>query len=73
MTRAPYYIRALLDIHCVAFPDVSNAVLGELQNDGLIEQMHTGHWKTTSRGKAYTDMLCDVPLPVQKWLDPRAK
>lgn len=29
-----------------------------------------GSYRTTDRGKAYVDGLCNMPLPVQKWYVP---
>ena len=70
MTRAPYYLTALLDAHTLPHPDISDVTLAELIKDGLVENPHN-IIRTTERGAAYVQMLLDVPLPEQKWVDPR--
>jgi hypothetical protein len=70
VTRSPAYIRALLDVHTLPQPDVSLSLLSELANDELIERV-SASWRTTKRGEAYAILLAEVPLPEQRWVDPR--
>lgn len=70
MSKAPYYIRALIEVHVVANPDVSKQSLEELAKDDLIKQYPSGSWTTTPKGQAYINMLCNLPLPVCAWVSP---
>ena len=40
---------------------------------GLVEKYGNTMYRTTDRGKAYMEMLCTLPLPVQKWVDQSGK
>jgi len=72
MNRPPYYIRAVIDIHTLPRAEANEIVIEQLQEDGLVEKgLRDGEWKTTARGSAYVELLCEVPLPEQKWIDPR--
>lgn len=44
-----------------------------LSND-LIERREDGMgYTTTERGRAFVEMLCNTPLPISKWVDPRVE
>lgn len=50
----------------------------ELLADNLIEISNRppdpvySEWITSKRGQAYVEMLCNTPLPIQQWIDPRS-
>lgn len=43
----------------------------DLVNDGLLEQVSGSFCLTTEKGKAFTKMILNTPLPDQVWVDPR--
>jgi hypothetical protein len=65
--RPPGYILCLLEMY--AIPDASwqySSLRPALQADGLVRENCT-----TEKGRAYIEMLCNTPLPVMLWADPR--
>jgi hypothetical protein len=75
----PYQIKLILHWHCVAdrFPHDSAPIYGETMawmiSDGLIKRNDedAGLYTTTERGAKFVEMLCETPLPENRWLDPR--
>lgn len=66
------YIMSLLAVHTLPKPEVNAHVMEELQRDGMVENNGGDSvWRTSERGQAYAELLKAVPLPVQKWCDPR--
>jgi hypothetical protein len=43
--------------------------------DGIIEPWDAYSpepiYRTTEKGRRWLDLICDTPMPVQKWIDPR--
>jgi hypothetical protein len=70
MSIAPYYIRAIIDAHTIPKPDISSTTLEELERDGMIQKTSAGNWITTAKGRAYVEALMEVPMPIQKWVQP---
>ena len=68
-------------IHCYVcprpHPRISAPAVVEALNEfvflGLVERDSHNTYHTTDRGKAYMEMLCTLPLPVQKWVDQSGK
>lgn len=71
MTKAPYYMIAVLQAYAMAEPDLNESVTAELVRDGMIEKGYGDRWTATAKGQAYVRLLSEVPLPEQKWVDPR--
>jgi hypothetical protein len=75
----PYQIKLILHWYCVVdrFPQASAPIYDEtmawMLRDGLIEPRRDveGLYTTTERGAKFVEMLCDTPLPENRWLDPR--
>lgn len=72
----PGAIRELLGIHALADPELNEYFVKELAAEGLIEPNWVDpgsrrQYKTTERGEAMVRFLCETPLPVQVWIDPR--
>lgn len=46
----------------------------KLVNVGLLQECPDclSGYRTTTRGDAYVDAICKLPLPVQKWVMPNA-
>ena len=77
---SPLEIRILL--HCYAFCEpwshMDNAahvqIFGHLEEEGLIELSDkSGYYNTTSRGSAHVEQLCQLPWPMQAWVDSNGK
>lgn len=43
-----------------------------LVRDGLLGNACGTDWVVTDRGRAYVEALCNMPLPVKKWVMPDA-
>lgn len=64
-------------IHCHVSPTPhprksAPAVADELRSleaNGLIEPLEAGAYRTTARGAAHIEQLCQTPWPVLAWLD----
>ncbi len=75
----PYQIKLILHWHCVVdrFPQANSPIYGETMAamiaDGLLKKREDsdGLYTTTERGAKFVEMLCETPLPVERWLDPR--
>jgi hypothetical protein len=69
----PLCIVTLLNAHSQGIID-HPAAYAALQNSGLVELWPEveGRVRTTAKGNKFVEMLLDVPLPVQEWIDPRA-
>jgi hypothetical protein len=79
----PLQITMMLHYYAIAAPyaqhepehAISPAVRSQTQDladAGLIEPSSTSGsgWRSTDKGKAYVEMLCDLPVPVCKWVQP---
>lgn len=88
MSMTPAEIEVLIHFHAGAqchprsqAPAVIEATKRFLQ-EGLIEvpvapglmapPTAPGIYRTTARGKVLVEMLCNTPLPVVQWVDPRS-
>lgn len=48
--------------------------LANLHAAGLIDHNEDFEgWSATDKGRAYVEMILQVPLPVMRWVDPRSK
>ena len=70
----PIAIEILLHFHASplphplsAYPAVAAEIESQLKN-GLIEP-DKGAYRTTERGKAHVQQLCNLPFPTQMWVD----
>ena len=81
MRLTPNDIEVLIHCHChpephprLNAPAVSDAIQRFLRQ-GLIETVEDSNntWATTERGRVLIDMLCETPLPEQRWFDPRTE
>ena len=50
-------------------PNVIADVVAELVADGLVEQSSKtdSGWCCSTKGRFYVDVICNLPLPVQRW------
>lgn len=55
---------------CWSDQDIPEAVAQALIARGLIRCGERG-LERTERGYAFLEMLCETPLPVHRWIDPR--
>ena len=73
MKHTPGYLMAFLTVH-VTSQEINEALKKQLLQEGMIEPSEGyGYFCTTAKGVAFVEMLRDVPLPVQKWVDPRGQ
>lgn len=85
MNMTPLHIRMMLHYYAIATPYAEHdpfhassiAVAeyrGHLIQSGLIEEdlKSPSGYRSTARGRAYVEALCDMPLPIQKWVMPSA-
>lgn len=80
---SPLHIHLLLHYYALAEPpnqrycnrDAEKDYTDSLVGCGLIEfdVASPAGYTTTERGMAYVRMICNTPLPVSKWIDPRTK
>ncbi len=70
----PLAIEILLHFHVSplphplsAYPAVAAEIESQL-NNGLIEE-EKASYRTTERGKAHVQQLCNLPFPTQMWVD----
>lgn len=49
------------------------SAIADLRQRGMIEFDVTSQFEysATAKGRTFVDMLCEVPEPVNEWLDPR--
>lgn len=70
----PNDIGILIHCHCCPEPHprleagAVRASLVWMANSGLIEQVDKERWKTTPRGAAHLNQLCNLPLPRRAWI-----
>lgn len=77
----PAQLRVLLHSHYMSDPlerssTVRDAIALLLSEDLIkdregVDPLTRNGYETTDRGRAYIKMLCDTPLPVLEWRDPR--
>jgi len=69
MSVAPYYIEAVIHLVCHGNPKINEHVLEELMADGMIDMKSTpGNPSPSEKAKAWLELLCSTPFPVQKWV-----
>ena len=66
----PGYINQLIQIYSLPNPELNDYFVDHLCLDGLVDRTTM---MVTPKGGAYLQMLCAVPLPIQKWVDPRSE
>lgn len=73
----PGDISQLIDIYALGHPEYNPYFCTRLLKRGLIATIEgaTDHrvYEATERGRAFVQMLCDTPLPQQRWVDPRTQ
>lgn len=74
---SPFRVRLLLHIHCMTEPFENRSAAME---EALVDLLDIGAirpcdrlpgFETTELGKAWVDLICQTPVPVVKWVDPR--
>jgi len=76
-TMSPGLWRQLIDIHTLPNPEINKSCVYSLVEAGLVYFWNSpvpgedGRYQLTERGRYIMKMLCEVPLPIQKWIDPR--
>ena len=46
------------------------SAIGRLTGEGMIEGAGHERWRTTDRGMAHVNHMCELPLPVSQWVLP---
>jgi hypothetical protein len=55
-------------IHCYVDPEpLSDEAAREIASLGLVVNL-AGRWRTTSKGAAHVQQLCNLELPTEKWV-----
>lgn len=76
---SPLYIEILIHYHCtpIKHPRHNREAIEFFLSHGLIEEImesdEVGIYKTTEGGKMLVDQICNVPLPVKKWVPGKAE
>jgi len=52
-------------------PAVKDAIQKWVSEGILIQDMETEIYRTSYRGSVLVKMLCDTPMPIKVWSDPR--
>jgi len=55
----------------VDMPSVQDAIRMWVNEGILIQDMETEIYRTSYRGSVLVKMLCDTPMPIKVWSDPR--
>lgn len=69
----PLHIEILLHYYSSPTPFPGSSQAGDeyttdLHNCGLIDPCGNGVYKTTQKGDAHVEQLCQLPLPTQVWV-----
>lgn len=75
----PYEIKLILHWHSVVdrfaydHAPIYGPTMARMISDGLIKKRDDDDrlYVTTERGEKFVEMLCETPLPENRWLDPR--
>jgi len=73
----PNEIEILIHCHCIASPhprlgaEAVDEAIAMFLGAGILISVGASYYKTTSRGAALVNLLCQTPLPEQRWVDPR--
>lgn len=81
MTFSPLHIQVILHIYAIAEPleksfpmsSVLAEILDFCQHWKIIEKdsVALNGFRILPRGVKWVEMLCETPLPIQQWVDPR--
>lgn len=80
MKLTPLHLQLVIhyNVYPVPFPKShAPAVIdytGQLVEAGILKRVEQEpYYVATERGKAFLEMLCSTPFPVQQWIDPRTR
>jgi hypothetical protein len=70
--NTPGYLIAMLTAYGTPNP-INDELAQQLLSEGMITAWKEDSYTATDKGSKFVRMLCAVPLPVHKWVDPREK